>query len=161
MRSWLAGIEPGFVVAHCPAAALADGSTATLRQALGVGPASEAQQGGQAGGAARLPEQGWEAAPGWVPPMVFFSGMSGEEVVGLLEVWEQYTGGREHTTVPVPHWLDPSVARHCIATAKRSGTALLALALPSAALPPSLRCPTSTEACSLRCTLLAAITFNP
>ncbi|GAB4813447.1 hypothetical protein N2152v2_000493 [Parachlorella kessleri] len=40
----------------------------------------------------RLPEQAWEPTPAWVPPVVLFSGMAGEEIVGLIELWPQELG---------------------------------------------------------------------
>ncbi len=109
VRAWFSTMEPGFPVSHCPAAALE--GTATLRQALGLAPllatgealpppaaaapmpgagSAKPSEAGAAG--ARLQEMGWEAAPGGVPPVVFFSGMAGAEVVGVLELWTQGTG---------------------------------------------------------------------
>lgn len=82
VASWFHSMEPGFVVACCPAALLAQGS---LRQALG---------GEGAGGPPppALPQWAWEAQPRDAPPVAFFSGMSGEEQVGLMEAWGEHTG---------------------------------------------------------------------
>lgn len=99
------------MVSHCPAAAL-EGS-ATLAQALGLEPLGSDSDAAAPPGAAgerqeawlaaqRLPEQGWEAAPAWVPPVVFFSGMPGEEVVGVLELWRECTGGSLHKPWLIP-----------------------------------------------------------
>lgn len=71
----LDAIEPGFVAAPCPAALLGDGTL-----------------GGALGGGAAVPQHAWEAAPAGTPPVAFFSGMSGEEQVALMEAWGEATG---------------------------------------------------------------------
>lgn len=84
VQSWFQRMEPGFVVTPCPAALLASG---TLGDALG------SADGGDAGGAAAaLPERHWEAPLAGTPPVAFFSGVSGEEQVALMEAWSDCTG---------------------------------------------------------------------
>eukprot|EP00887_Chlorella_sp_A99_P006894 scaffold2.g6894.t1 len=75
VQRWLAQMEPGFVCAPCPAAALEAG---TLADALG--------------GDAVVAERGWEAAPAWAPPLVLFSGMQGREVLAVIQHWREGTG---------------------------------------------------------------------
>ncbi|KAL4424134.1 hypothetical protein ABPG75_001435 [Micractinium tetrahymenae] len=78
VQAWFGQMEPGFVVSPCPATLLAAG---TLRQAIG-GTAE----------ATALPARAWEAPPADAPPVAFFSGLSGEEQVALMEGWSEHTG---------------------------------------------------------------------
>ena len=97
VRRWLQLMEPGFVVRCCPAAALSQAADSgghrtgplLLRQAL-LGEA--AADGDAALTAATLHEHPWEAQPGDAPPVAFFSGMSGEETVAVMEGWAEHTG---------------------------------------------------------------------
>ncbi|KAI3424265.1 hypothetical protein D9Q98_009619 [Chlorella vulgaris] len=76
--TWLQLMEPGFVVACCPPGLLAAGS---LRAAVGDGPA--------------MAEHAWEQQPADAPPIAFFSGLTGEEQVALMEGWREHTGLQE------------------------------------------------------------------
>ena len=75
VQRWFEQMEAGCVVSCCPAALLADG---TLRQAVQDGDV--------------LPERPWQQHPPETPPIAFFSGMSGEEQVALIEGWAEHTG---------------------------------------------------------------------
>lgn len=83
VAAWFQEMEEGFPVACCPAALLADGSAATLRQALG-GSGRELP--------AALPAAAWEAQPDDAPAVALFSGMSGGEQVAVMEAWSDCTG---------------------------------------------------------------------
>ncbi|KAI7845953.1 hypothetical protein COHA_000499 [Chlorella ohadii] len=72
-------MEPGFVVAPCSAALLSSGM---LSDALGSAD----------GSGAAIPERSWEALPAGTPPVAFFSGISGQEQVALMEAWADCTG---------------------------------------------------------------------
>lgn len=78
VQAWFERMEPGFVVSPCPAGLLAAG---TLLEAVGG-----------AADAAALPARPWEAPPPEAPPVAFFSGLSGEEQVALMEGWGEHTG---------------------------------------------------------------------
>lgn len=78
VQAWFGQMEPGFVVSPCPAALVAGG---TLREAVGGAP-----------DAAALPARAWELPPAGTPPVAFFSGLSGEEQVALMEGWTEHTG---------------------------------------------------------------------
>lgn len=75
VQAWFDAMEPGLVASCCPPALLAGG---TLSQAVGEG--------------AALPRRPWEQQPADAPPVVFFSGMSGEEQVALIQAWAEHTG---------------------------------------------------------------------
>lgn len=79
VQCWFQQMDPQFVVSCCPSALLASG---TLRQALE----------GDGSNGASLPEWPWEQQPADAPPVAFFSGMSGEEQVALMEGWTEHTG---------------------------------------------------------------------
>ncbi|PRW61570.1 Vacuolar acid trehalase [Chlorella sorokiniana] len=98
VQAWFRQMEPGFVVAPCPAALLASG---TLGDALGSGVA-----------AAAIPQQPWEALPAGTPPVAFFSGISGQEQVALMEAWNDCTGLDAPAFASVtPSILDKPLAR--------------------------------------------------
>ncbi|KAL4438519.1 hypothetical protein ABPG77_000167 [Micractinium sp. CCAP 211/92] len=78
VQAWFDQMEPGFIVSPCPSPLPATG---TLREAIGG-----------ALDAAALPARPWEAAPAGTPPVAFFSGLSGEEQVALMEGWSEHTG---------------------------------------------------------------------
>ena len=90
VADWFRSMEPGFVVSPCPAALLT-APGATLRQAV-EGSGGSGGSGGATADAAALPAREWKAPPGDAPPVAFFSGMSGEEQVAVMEGWAENTG---------------------------------------------------------------------
>lgn len=80
IRSWLQNMEPGFVVSH---ASTDDFQKSSLEAALGGAAASTAGQ---------VTAKQWQPAPFGTPPVCFFSGMRGEEVVAIVENFEEFTG---------------------------------------------------------------------
>jgi hypothetical protein len=92
--TWLQLMEPGFVVACCPPDLLAAGS---LRAAVGDGPA--------------MAEHAWERQPADAPPIAFFSGLTGEEQVALMEGWQEHTGLQEPAFASGAHAADQGIRR--------------------------------------------------
>ena len=100
VRGWVQQMEPGFVASPCPAALL---DSATLQQVLtggteGTRDTAAAAGDGTAGSSSSqgsgstLAQYEWEAVPPSFPPVVFFSGMQGAEVLAIIQHWRECTG---------------------------------------------------------------------
>ena len=94
-------MEPGFVVSH---ASTDDFQKSSLEAALGGAAASTAGQ---------VTAKQWQPAPFGTPPVCFFSGMRGEEVVAIVENFEEFTG--KLRAGPADPWAGAGRAAGCAA----------------------------------------------